>query len=217
MTKFKDDFLWGGSLAANQCEGAFDADGRGLDLMDVIPGGLEARQAAYASPLDYMNENIEYCPNRIAIDFYHRYKEDIALFGEMGFKCLRLSVNWTRLFPYGDEEQPNEKGLTYYDSLIDELLKHGIQPLITLNHFNVPLYLAKHYGGWANRKMIDFYCRLVRLLMTRYKGKVTKWLTFCEINVGLFQPYSTLGLLYRKVSGNASSVTRFSISNKNRT
>lgn len=150
MTKFKDDFLWGGSLAANQCEGAFDADGRGLDLMDVIPGGLEARQAAYASPLDYMNENIEYCPNRIAIDFYHRYKEDIALFGEMGFKCLRLSVNWTRLFPYGDEEQPNEKGLTYYDSLIDELLKHGIQPLITLNHFNVPLYLAKHYGGWAN-------------------------------------------------------------------
>lgn len=198
MTKFKDDFLWGGSLAANQCEGAFDADGRGLDLMDVIPGGLEARQAAYASPLDYMNENIEYCSNRIAIDFYHRYKEDIALFGEMGFKCLRLSVNWTRLFPYGDEEQPNEKGLTYYDSLIDELLKHGIQPLITLNHFNVPLYLAKHYGGWANRKMIDFYCRLVRLLMTRYKGKVTKWLTFCEINVGLFQPYSTLGLLYRK-------------------
>lgn len=198
MTKFKDDFLWGGSLAANQCEGAFDADGRGLDLMDVIPGGLEARQAAYVSPLDYMNENIEYCPNRIAIDFYHRYKEDIALFGEMGFKCLRLSVNWTRLFPYGDEEQPNEKGLTYYDSLIDELLKHGIQPLITLNHFNVPLYLAKHYGGWANRKMIDFYCRLVRLLMTRYKGKVTKWLTFCEINVGLFQPYSTLGLLYRK-------------------
>lgn len=195
MTKFKDDFLWGGSLAANQCEGAFDADGRGLDLMDVIPGGF---QAAYASPLDYMNENIEYCPNRIAIDFYHRYKEDIALFGEMGFKCLRLSVNWTRLFPYGDEEQPNEKGLTYYDSLIDELLKHGIQPLITLNHFNVPLYLAKHYGGWANRKMIDFYCRLVRLLMTRYKGKVTKWLTFCEINVGLFQPYSTLGLLYRK-------------------
>ncbi|MCB5484498.1 family 1 glycosylhydrolase, partial [Blautia faecis] len=96
------------------------------------------------------------------------------------------------LFPYGDEEKKKKKGLTYYDSLIDELLKHGIQPLITLNHFNVPLYLAKHYGGWANRKMIDFYCRLVRLLMTRYKGKVTKWLTFCEINVGLFQPYSTL-------------------------
>lgn len=196
--KFKDDFLWGGSLAANQCEGAFDEDGRGLDLMDVIPGGREARQAAYASPLDYMDENIDYCPNRVAIDFYHHYKEDIKLFGEMGFKCLRLSINWTRLFPQGDEEEPNEKGLAYYDSLIDELLKNGIEPLITLNHFNVPLYLAKHYGGWTNRKMIDFYLRLVKLLMTRYKGKITKWLTFCEINVGLFQPYSTLGILFKK-------------------
>ena len=198
MSKFKSDFLWGGSLAANQCEGAFDEDGRGLDLMDVIPGGLEARKAAYASPLDYMDENVEYAPNRQAIDFYHHYKEDIKMFGEMGFKCLRISVNWTRLFPNGDEKAPNEKGLAYYDSLINELIKNGIEPLITLNHFNVPLYLAKHYGGWSNRKMIEFYCRLVRLLMTRYKGKVTKWLTFCEINVGLRIPYFTLGLLYKK-------------------
>ncbi len=199
MAKFKDGFLWGGSLAANQCEGAYNEDGRGLDLMDVIPGGSrEIRLAAYNSPLEYMDENIEYCPNRVAIDFYHHYKEDIALFGEMGFKCLRLSVNWTRLFPNGDEEEPNEKGLAYYDSLIDELLKNGIQPLITLNHFNVPLYLAKNYGGWTNRKMIDFYLRLARLLMSRYKGKVTKWLTFCEINIGLEQAYSTLGILSKK-------------------
>lgn len=198
MAEFSKDFLWGGSLAANQCEGAFDVDGRGLDLMDIIPGGLEARKAAYASPLDYLDENIEYAPNRKAIDFYHHYKEDIAMFSEMGFKCLRLSVNWTRLFPNGDEEEPNEKGLAFYDSVIDELIKNGIQPLITINHFNVPYYLAKNYGGWANRKMIDFYLRMAKVLMTRYKGKVTKWLTFCEINVGLSNPYFTLGLLFKK-------------------
>ena len=198
MGKFKDDFLWGGSLAANQCEGAFDVDGRGLDLMDIIPGGLEGRKAAYASPLDYIDENIEYAPNRQAIDFYHHYKEDIAMFGEMGFKCLRLSVNWTRLFPRGDEEEPNEKGLEFYDNVIDELIKNGIEPLITINHFNVPYYLAKNYGGWTNRKMIDFYLRMAKVLMIRYQGKVTKWLTFCEINVGLRIPYFTLGLLFKK-------------------
>ena len=198
MAKFKDNFLWGGSLAANQCEGAFDVDGRGLDLMDVIPGGKEARKAAYASPLDYMDENIAYAPNRTAIDFYHHYKEDIALFAKMGFKCLRISINWTRLFPNGDELEPNQKGLEFYDNVINELIKNGIEPLITLNHFNVPLHLAKEYGGWSNRKMIEFYLRLVRLLMTRYKGKVTKWLTFCEINVGFKIPYFTLGLLYKK-------------------
>ncbi len=198
MKTFKENFLWGGSLAANQCEGAFDVDGRGLDLMDIIPGGLELRKKAYASPLDYIDENIEYSPNRIAIDFYHHYKEDISLFAEMGFNCLRISVNWTRIFPNGDEKLPNEKGLSFYDSLIDELLSHGIEPVITLNHFNVPYYLAKKYGGWANRKIIDFYLNIVKLLMERYKGKVNKWITFCEINMALKQPYFTLGLLYKK-------------------
>lgn len=191
-------FLWGGSLAANQCEGGFDEGGRGLDLMDVIPGGLEERKAAYRSPLDWMDENCINAPNRKAIDFYHHYKEDIALFAEMGFTCLRFSVNWTRLFPQGDEETPNLAGLAYYDDLIDTLLFYGIEPLITLNHFNVPLGLAKKYGGWKNRKMIDFYMRLCRLLMERYKGKVKKWITFCEINVGLRVPYFTLGLLYKE-------------------
>lgn len=198
MGVFKEEFLWGGSIAANQCEGAFDVDGRGLDLLDIIPGGLEKRKAAYASPLDYMDENIEYSPNRKAIDFYHHYKEDISLFAEMGFNCLRISVNWTRIFPNGDEKIPNEKGLAFYDSVIEELIKHNIEPVITLNHFNVPYYLAKHYGGWTNRKMIDFYLNLSELLMKRYKGKVKKWITFCEINMALKEPYFTLGLLFKK-------------------
>ena len=134
----------GRKLSSKSCEGAFDVDGRGLDLMDIIPGGLELRKKAYVSPLDYIDENIEYSPNRIAIDFYHHYKEDISLFAEMGFNCLRISVNWTRIFPNGDEKLPNEKGLSFYDSIIDELLSHGIEPVITLNHFNVPYYLAKN-------------------------------------------------------------------------
>lgn len=198
MGQFKKGFLWGGSLAANQCEGAFDKDGRGLDIMDVIPGGLEARKAAYASPLDYIDVDNVYAPNRVAIDFYHYYKQDIAMFAEMGFTCLRLSINWTRLFPNGDEEKPNEKGLAFYDNVIDELLKHGIEPLITINHFNVPYHLAKEYGGWENRKMISFYLRNAEVLLRRYKGKVKKWLTFCEINMALHIPYITLGMLYRK-------------------
>lgn len=196
--EFSEDFLWGGSLAANQCEGGFGLDGKGIDLMDIIPGGLKERKAAYASPLDYIDLDNEAAPNRIAIDFYHRYKEDIALFAEMGFKCLRLSINWTRLFPKGDEEQPNEQGLKFYDNVIDELLKHGIEPLITINHFNIPYHLAKEYGAWSNRKMIDFYLRMAKVLFTRYKGKVTKWLTFCEINLAVHMPYFTLGLLYHK-------------------
>lgn len=198
MKQFPDNFLWGGSLAANQCEGAYNVDGRGLDLMDIIPGGRDERKKAYESPLDYIDENITYSPNREAIDFYHHYKEDIALFKEMGFKCLRISVNWTRLFPRGDEEIPNEAGLKYYDSLINELVDNGIEPLITINHFNIPYVLAKEYGGWANRKLIEFYLRICQLLMIRYKGKVTKWLTFCEINVALENPYLTLGLLFKK-------------------
>lgn len=198
MKEFPANFLWGGSLAANQCEGAYNEGGRGLDLMDIIPGGRVARKKAYESPLDYIDENITYSPNREAIDFYHHYKEDIKLFAEMGFTCLRISMNWTRLFPRGDEEEPNAEGLKYYDSLINELVKNGIEPLITINHFNVPYVLAKEYGGWANRKVIDFYLRMCKLMMTRYKGKVTKWLTFCEINVALANPYLTLGLLFKK-------------------
>lgn len=191
-------FLWGGSLAANQCEGGFDEGGRGLDLMDVIPGGRDQRRLAYESPLDYMDVNIAFSPNRQAVDFYHHWREDIALFAEMGFTCFRFSVNWTRLFPRGDETEPNPEGLAYYDSLIAELEKYGIEPVVTLNHFNVPYALATEYGGWTNRKMIDFYLRLCRLLMTRYKGRVKMWITFCEINMALRQPYPTLGLLWHK-------------------
>lgn len=198
MGEFKHDFLWGGSLAANQCEGGFGVNGKGLDLMEIIPGGLEARKAAFASPLDYIDLNNKNAPNRKAIDFYHRYKEDIALFSEMGFTCLRISINWTRLFPQGDEKEPNEKGLAFYDGVISELIRNNIEPLITINHFDIPYHLAKEYGGWSNRKIIDFYLNMAEVLFKRYKGKVKKWITFCEINIALSNPYLTLGLLFRE-------------------
>ena len=130
----------------------------------------------------------------VAIDFYHRYPEDIALFAEMGFKCLRTSIAWTRIFPQGDEETPNEAGLAFYDRLFDEMAKYGIQPLITLSHYEMPYGLVKHYGGWGDRRTIDFFERYARTVFERYKHKVKHWLTFNEINMSLHAPFTGVGL-----------------------
>ena len=130
----------------------------------------------------------------MAIDFYHRYPEDIALFAEMGFKCLRTSIAWTRIFPQGDEETPNEAGLAFYDRLFDEMAKYGIQPLITLSHYEMPYGLVKHYGGWGDRRTIDFFERYARTVFERYKHKVKHWLTFNEINMSLHAPFTGVGL-----------------------
>lgn len=174
----KKDFLWGGALAAHQFEGGWNADGKGPSVIDVMTAG------AHGVPRE-ITETIEkdkFYPNQEAIDFYHRYKEDVALFAEMGLKCLRTSIAWTRIFPNGDEETPNEAGLQFYDDLFDELLSHGIEPVITLSHFEMPLHLAKEYGGFRNRKVIDFFVKFAETCFTRYKDKVKYWMTFNEIN-----------------------------------
>lgn len=178
MSKFKEDFLWGGALAAHQIEGAWNIDGKGLSTADVMTsGGPDTKRSITDGVL-----NGEYYPNHEAIDFYHSYKKDIKLFKELGLKSLRTSINWTRIFPNGDESEPNEKGLKFYDNLFDELIKNNIEPIVTLSHFEIPYHLYEKYGGFRNRKLIDFFAHYAETVMRRYKDKVKYWMTFNEIN-----------------------------------
>ena len=176
---FPEGFLWGGATAANQIEGAYAEDGKGLSVQDVLPGGVVKPASAGPTPDNLKLE---------AIDFYHRYQEDIALFAEMGFKVFRLSIAWSRIFPRGDEAEPNAAGLAFYDRVIDELLAHNIVPLVTLSHYELPLYLAQEYGGWTNRKLIGFYENFARTVFEHFRGRVQYWLTFNEINSILYFP-----------------------------
>lgn len=185
MGIFPDNFLWGGAVAANQCEGAYREDGKGLSVQDVLPQGIRGPRTK-----EPVKENMKL----VGIDFYHRYKEDLRLFSEMGFKVFRTSVAWSRIFPRGDEEKPNEAGLAFYDRLFDECHKYGIEPLVTISHYETPLYLAEHYNGWTDRRMVGFYERYVRTLFERYKGKVKYWLTFNEINSVLHEPFMSGGI-----------------------
>ncbi len=173
-----NNFLWGGAVAAHQLEGGWQEGGRGPSVSDVMTGGSYhvARKIT-----DGVIEG-EWYPNHKGIDFYHTYKEDIKLFAELGFKCFRTSISWSRIFPNGDETEPCEAGLQFYDDLFDELLKYNIEPVITLSHFEMPYYLAKEYGGWINRKLIDFFVHYAVTVMERYKDKVKYWMTFNEIN-----------------------------------
>ena len=182
---FPDGFLWGGATAANQYEGAYMEDGKGRAVQDVLPRGL------MTPPTEGPTEdNLKL----VGIDFYHRYREDIRLFAEMGFKVYRTTIAWRRIFPRGDEEEPNEKGLEFYDRVFDECLKYGIQPMVTISHYETPLHLAREYNGWADRRLIDFYCRYARTIFQRYKGKVRYWLTFNEINSILQAPFMSGGI-----------------------
>lgn len=191
---FRKDFLWGGATSANQSEGAYDADGRGLANVDLAPAG-EDREDVLMGKLKMFefDERYEY-PAREAIDMYHRYKEDIALFAEMGFNVYRLSIAWTRIFPKGDELEPNEAGLKFYEDLFRECRRHGIEPLVTITHFDCPMHLVREYGAWRSRKLIELYGRLCRTLFTRYKGLVTQWITINEINMILEAPFLAAGL-----------------------
>ena len=182
---FPENFLWGGAVAANQCEGAYNEDGKGLSIQDVMPRGIKG--ARTAAPTE---DNMKLT----AVDFYHRYKEDIRLLAEMGFKVFRLSIAWSRIFPRGDEKEPNEKGLAFYDKVFDECHRYGIEPLVTISHYETPLYLAEHYDGWRSREMIGFYENYVRTIFTRYKDKVQYWLTFNEINSILNSPFMSGGI-----------------------
>ena len=193
---FPKGFLWGGATAANQCEGGYDEGGRGLANVDVIPHGPERNDVSRGlrRMLDF--EPGYYYPAQTGIDFYHHYREDIALFAEMGFKVFRLSIAWSRIFPNGDEEEPNEAGLAFYEDVFRCCREHGIEPLVTITHFDCPIHLIKEYGGWRNRKLIDFYKNLATTIFTRYKGKVKYWLTFNEINMLLHMPFMGAGLLF---------------------
>lgn len=198
----REDFLWGGATAANQYEGGFHEGGKGVSSSDVLtrgsacePRGITAKLSngsdlfmkgisIHELPLGAelsVIEGYDY-PSHKAIDFYHNYKEDIALFAELGFKSYRMSISWTRIFPTGLEDEPNQDGLQFYDKVFEELLSYGIEPIVTLHHFEVPLTLSNKWGAWSDRRMIDVFLKFCRVVFQRYKKKVKYWLTFNEIN-----------------------------------
>jgi 6-phospho-beta-glucosidase len=193
LQKFKADFLWGGALAANQAEGAYLEDGKGQSIIDILPVG-QKRKRSLKDPQYAFEQTFDYYPSHQAIDFYHRYKEDVQLLAELGLKCLRLSISWARIFPKGDEQEPNEAGLKFYDALFDELLLYDIEPIVTINHFDTPLHLAEAYGGWQDKKLIECYQRYCEVIFLRYHTKVTHWITFNEINMILRNPFLAGGL-----------------------
>lgn len=195
----RENFLWGGAVAAHQIEGGWNEGGKGPSVADVMTAGANgvSRQIT-----DGVIDSKNY-PNHEAIDFYHRYKEDIKIFAELGIKCFRTSIAWTRIFPNGDEDWPNEEGLQFYDDLFDECLKYGIEPVITLSHFEMPYHLVTQYGGFRNRKLIDFFVHFSEVVMTRYKDKVRYWMTFNEINNQSnfnldFAPFTNSGLKFKE-------------------
>ncbi|MGV2911519.1 glycoside hydrolase family 1 protein [Bacillus safensis] len=202
---FSDNFLWGGATAANQIEGAYLEGGKGLSTSDF---------AAYKDPyaqgkvnnftfdvssaeLNKYKENPEAFdfPKRRGIDFYHRYEEDIALFAEMGFKVFRLSISWARIFPTGLEDKPNEEGLAFYDKVFDECAKYGIEPLVTMSHYEMPITLTEKYNGWMSRELVPLFEKYARAILERYKNKVKYWITFNEMNMNLNSLYTGAGIL----------------------
>ena len=197
--KIPHDFLWGGAVAAHQLEGGYDKGGKGLSIADVMTAGANGKDRE-------ITDGIlpgRYYPNHEAIDFYTRYKEDVRLLAEMGFRCFRTSIAWTRIFPNGDEEEPNEEGLQFYDDLFDELLKYNIEPVITLSHFEMPFHLVKKYGGWRDRRLIGFFVKFAGTVMRRYKDKVKYWMTFNEVNnqssvQNAWGGWTNSGILYRE-------------------
>lgn len=175
---FPKNFLWGGAVAAHQLEGGYNEGSKGISIADLMTLGGPNHPRELTATI----EKDKYYPNHKAIDFYHHYKEDIKLMAEMGFKAFRTSIAWTRIFPHGDETQPNEEGLAFYDKVFDECLKYNIEPVVTLSHFEMPYHLVTEYGGWSNRKLIDFFTRFAHVCFERYHNKVKYWMTFNEIN-----------------------------------
>ncbi|NCB32579.1 MAG: glycosyl hydrolase family protein [Erysipelotrichia bacterium] len=190
MSSLKQSFLWGGATAANQCEGAYCEDGKGLSNADVVVAGKRGKPRLRTNGV---LEGYNY-PSHTAIDFYHHYKDDIRLFSEMGFKCYRMSIAWSRIFPNGDDERPNEKGLEFYDHVFDECIKYNIEPVVTISHYEIPFNLVTEYRSWINRKLIDFYVRFCETIFKRYKDKVKYWMTFNEINVNMLHPENSLAI-----------------------
>ena len=178
-TGFPQGFLWGGATAANQCEGAWNVDGKGESTSDHMTSGSHRTPRRFTAKFD---PNAVY-PSHYAIDHYHRYEEDIALFAEMGFKVYRMSIAWTRIFPKGDETEPNRLGIEHYRKVFETCKRYGIEPLVTISHYELPYHLSQTYNGWASRQLIDFYLNYCRVILTEYRDLVKYWLTFNEINV----------------------------------
>lgn len=195
---FKENFLWGGATAANQCEGGSNEGNRGLANVDLMPLGEDRYLVGIGQKKMYEFDEKYFYPSLTAVDFYHHYKEDIALFAEMGFKTFRLSIAWTRIFPNGDEQTPNEEGLKFYEEVFKECRKYGIEPLVTINHFDCPMHLVKTIGGWRSREMINHFLKLCKVLFNRYQGLVKYWLTFNEINMILHFPFVAAGLYFEE-------------------
>ena len=177
---FPKNFLWGGATAANQFEGAWDEDGKGASVPDHVRGGTLTRPRQWDKEI----QAGVYYPSHEAVDFYHHYKEDIAIYGEMGFKCFRLSINWARIYPNGEDDEPNKKGLEFYHNVFAECRKNGIEPLVTISHYELPWALSVKYNGWTGRGVIDAYVKYATTLFKEYKEEVRYWLTFNEINTG---------------------------------
>lgn len=190
MKTFRDDFLWGGAAAANQYEGAWDVDGKGISLPDLCTGGTRYAPKRITPRI----EKGVYYPSHEATDFYHHYKEDIALAAELGLRVLRMSINWTRIFPTGMEQEPNEAGLRFYDRVFDELARYHIEPLVTISHYEIPYALVEAYNGWYGRETIACYLRFCEVLFSRYADRVKYWLTFNEINAGTMPAGAALSL-----------------------
>lgn len=212
---FPKGFLWGGATAANQLEGAYNEGGKGLSIFDMVQfvpkeergNEIEMDVRSKKELEDLLaGKGGDNFPKRRGIDFYHHYKEDIALFAEMGFKTFRMSISWPRIFPNGDDREPNEEGLAFYDKVFDELLKYGIEPLVTLSHYEIPLTLVQKYNGWTDRRVVEFFVQYAETVFNRYKGKVKYWLTFNEINVSTMSPYIGSGILIDEVEHKEQAV-----------
>lgn len=206
---FPDDFLWGGAIAANQAEGAWQEGGKGLSVPDVdwhnphlVRGGKRDADSEMTSTrlneLLAIREDWQF-PKRSGIDFYHTYKDDLALMKQLGLKAFRTSINWARIYPKGDDEQPNEEGLQFYDDLIDTIVANGMEPIITLFHYELPLKLVTEYGGWRDKRLIDFYARFARTCFERYRGKVKYWILINQINLIYVESFNSLGILCDQV------------------
>ncbi|MDO4466497.1 MAG: family 1 glycosylhydrolase [Bacillota bacterium] len=208
--KFPEGFLWGGATAANQYEGGWNEGGKGMSVSDCAKHHFHEDVTNYKAQNAISTEDLmaalkstdnSLYPKRKASDGYHRYKEDIALFGEMGFKVYRMSIAWSRIFPNGDDLEPNEEGLQFYDSVFDECIKHGIEPLVTMSHYEPPVNLVLNYQGWYSREVIDMFVRFVKVICERYKNKVKYWLTFNEVDSMIRHPYTTGGLIEDRFPG----------------
>ena len=205
MRTFPEGFLWGGATAANQMEGGWNEGGKGWSVSDCARAKFDVDVKNYEKQNEITSKDIEEAlahpedmvnyPKRHGNDFYHHYKEDIKLFAEMGFKVFRMSIAWSRIFPNGDDETPNEEGLQFYDDVFDELKKYNIEPLVTMSHYEPPLNLTLSYDGWYSREVIGFFENYVRTICERYKNKVKYWLTFNEVDSIIRHPYTTGGLI----------------------